>query len=109
MAESTKNPIECLNKEQSKDETNKIADIIVQPKDETKTVLKNKVPSKNPKKSTEIKVQPVKMAKESADSERIKNRISRNVAINRSFNSNSKLELLRYKIRYTNKIVIFFK
>ncbi|XP_060877352.1 supervillin isoform X3 [Metopolophium dirhodum] len=109
MAESTKNPIECLNKEQLKDETNKIADIIVQPKDETKTVLKNKVPSKNPKKSTEIKVQskaktkknpeikvqPVKMAKESADSERIKNRISRNVAINRSFNSNSKLELLR--------------
>jgi len=121
MAETTKNLIECLNKEQSKDETNETADIIVQPKDETETVLKKKVPSKNPKKSTEIKVQSkdktkknpeikvqsVKMAKESADNERVKNRISRNVAINRSFNSNSKLELLRYKIRYTNKIVVF--
>jgi len=123
MAESTKNPIECLNNDQSKDKTNKTTDIVVQPKDETKTVLKNKVSSKsNPKKSTEIKVhskdktkknpeikvQSAKIVKESTDNEYIKNRISRNVAINRSFNSNSKLELLRYKIRYTNKFVYFF-
>lgn len=115
MAESTKNPIECFNEEQSKDEMYKTANVIVQPKDETKIFLKNKVPLKNLKKSTEIKVQskdktkkipeikvqPVKIAKESADNERIKNRISRNVAINRSFNSNSKLVLLRYKIKYT--------
>lgn len=122
MAESTKNPIECLNKEKSKDKMNKTTDIIVQPKDEKKTVLKNKVSSKiNPKKNTEIKVQSkdktkknpeikvqsVKMVKESADGEYIKNRISRNVAINRSFNSNSKLELLRYKIKNTNKIGVF--
>lgn len=123
MAESTKNPIESLNNEQSKDKTNKTTDIIVQPKDETKAVLKNKVSSKNnPKKSSEIKVQSkdktkknpeikvqsAKMVKESADSENIKNRISRNVAINRSFNSNSKLELLRYKNKYTNKKLCFF-
>ena len=42
MADSTKNPIECLQKEQSKDEINKTADIMVQPKDEIKTVQKNK-------------------------------------------------------------------
>ncbi|XP_026814531.1 supervillin isoform X1 [Rhopalosiphum maidis] len=110
MAESTKNQVECL-KEQSKDWKNdKTSDIMIQPKDETKTILKNKVPSKNTqkkstevkiqpkdktKKNPEIKVQPVKTVKESTDSERTKNRISRNVAINRSFNNNSKLELLR--------------
>jgi len=47
------------------------------------------------KKIPEIKVQRVKSLKEPNDSERIKSHISRNVAINRSFNSNSKLELLR--------------
>lgn len=109
MAESTKNHVECL-KEQSKDEKDGQTSDMVHPKDDTKTVLKNKVSSKNSlkksteikiqskdktKKNPEIKVQPVKMVKESADSERTKNRISRNVAINRSFNSNSKLELLR--------------
>lgn len=47
------------------------------------------------KKIPEIKVQPVKSLKEPNDIERIKSRISRNVAINRSFNSHSKLELLR--------------
>jgi len=107
MAESTKIQIECL-KEQSKDD--KTSDIMIQPKDETKTILKNKAPSKNTlkkstdvkiqskdktKKNPEIKVQSVKTVKESTDSERTKNRISRNVAINRSFNNNSKLELLR--------------
>lgn len=49
------------------------------------------------KKIPEIIVdEPVKSLKEPNDIERIKSRISRNVAINRSFNSNSKLELLRY-------------
>lgn len=98
MAESTKNSFECL-KEQSKDETNIIPDTVVEQKQVSKTLQKNRVPSKNikvlPKDKTkipEIKVQPIKM---STDSECTKNRISRNVAINRSFNSNSKLELLR--------------
>jgi len=122
MAEPTKNPIECLNEEKLKDKMEKTTDITEQPKYETKTVLKNKAPSKNnakksteikvqskdkTKKNPEIKIQPVKIVKETTDGECIKNRISRNVALNRSFNSNSKLELLRYKIKITNKIVVF--
>ncbi|XP_050421245.1 supervillin isoform X2 [Adelges cooleyi] len=44
----------------------------------------------------EIKIQTAKPSKEPvADNERNKSRISRNVAINRSFNTNSKLELMR--------------
>lgn len=70
-------------KTQPKEKKKKYSEINVQTKDE-----KVKVP--------DIKVQPVKSLKEpTADIERLKNRISRNVAINRSFNSNSKLELLR--------------
>lgn len=48
------------------------------------------------KKTPDIKVQNVKSLKEPIDSaERLKSRISRNVAINRSFNTNMKLELLK--------------
>lgn len=74
-------PTECL-KEQPNDKMKKSPESNHQPKDE-----KSKIP--------EIKIQPVKSLKEPNDNERIKSRISRNVAINRSFNSNSKLELLR--------------
>lgn len=76
----TKNKIEIKNL--SKNEKNKSPEIKVKLKDETK-----KIP--------EIKVQSIKSLKVPSDNERTKNRISRNVALNRSFNSNSKLELLR--------------
>lgn len=53
-----------------------------------------RIQSKNEmKKTPEIKVTPIKSL--SAEAERTKSRISRNVAINRSFNTNSKLELLK--------------
>jgi len=109
MEEPTRKTSERL-KDQSKDEMKissevkihrkhdikKPSEIKIKPKGEmkkssdTKSKLKdemNKIP--------EIKVQPVKSLKEPNNSERTKNFISRNVAINRSFNSNSKLELLR--------------
>lgn len=54
---------------------------------------------KEPKDDTkkEVKVQSSKLLKEQADIERVKNHfsLSRNVALNRSFNTNSKLELLK--------------
>lgn len=92
MAEQTKKQTERL-KDQLKDETKKPSEI-KQPKEETKKM--SKVQSKvDGRKIPEIKVQPTKSSsKESNDLEH-KMRISRNVAINRSFNSNSKLELLR--------------
>lgn len=92
MADPTKKPTERL-KDQPKDEIRKPAEI-KQLKDEMKK--NHKVQSKvETKKIPEIKVQSTKLSKESNDIEQTKTRISRNVAINRSFNSNSKLELLR--------------
>lgn len=75
----------------------KVIEMKVQPKDDKKKTSEIKVPSKDEtKKNPEIKVQRVRSVKEPAtDNERTKNRISRNVAINRSFNTNSKLELLK--------------
>lgn len=67
-----------------------------QPKDKKKKYSEASVQTKDGKtKVPDIKVQPVKSVKEPNDIDRLKNRISRNVAINRSFNSHSKLELLR--------------
>lgn len=92
MAEPTKKLTERL-KDQLKDETKKPSDT-KQPKEETKKISKIQPKVEN-RKIPEIKVQPTKpSSKESNDIEH-KTRISRNVAINRSFNSNSKLELLR--------------
>lgn len=89
-----KNPHEIKIK--SKLETKKSQEIKVQPKDETDNNQKIKIqPTDERKKSLENHVQPIKSLKEPADIERIKNSISRNVALNRSFNTNSKLELLR--------------
>lgn len=108
MTETTKNLTERLKEEQSVDETIITTKMKSKSNGETRNKPENKVLSKNEinksseikvklkdglKKVPEIKVQPVK---ESADSEHTKSRISRNVAINRSFNTNSKLELLRY-------------
>lgn len=105
MAEQTKKPTERL-KDQPKDETKKTLEIkqlkdetkknpqIKQSKEETKKTSKVQSKVEN-RKIPEIKVQPTKSSsKESYDVEH-KTRISRNVALNRSFNSNSKLELLR--------------
>lgn len=109
MAESTKQTSERL-RVQSKDEMKKKSDIVIRPeevtrktsdiktkpKDETKKPSDIKIkPKDETRKIPEVKLQPVKSLKELNDSERTKNFISRNVAINRSFNSNSKLELLR--------------
>lgn len=108
MTETTKNLTERLKEEQSVDETIITTKMKSKSNGETRNKPENKVLSKNEinksseikvklkdglKKVPEIKVQPVK---ESADIEHTKSRISRNVAINRSFNTNSKLELLRY-------------
>lgn len=102
MAEQTKIPTACL-KEQLKCEKKKVPEIKIQPKDERKKISEVKAQTKDEKKKTpEIKIQTVKSSKEPADIERTKNRISRNVAINRSFNSNSKLELLRYESKYVH-------
>lgn len=91
MAEPTKKQTERL-KDQLKDEMKKPD--FKQPKEETKKISKV-LPKVENRKIPEIKVQLTKTSpKESNDIEH-KTRISRNVAINRSFNSNSKLELLR--------------
>lgn len=109
MEESTKKTSEHL-KEQSKDEMKKSSEVKAQrkhdikkpseikikPKEETKKSSDTKFKSKDEmKKIPEIKVQTVKSLNEPCNSERSKNFISRNVTLNRSFNSNSKLELLR--------------
>ncbi|XP_025422074.1 supervillin isoform X2 [Sipha flava] len=84
-------------KVQSKNDKKKTSEIRIQSRDNVKKSSDMKVPSKDEtKKNPEIKVQRVKSLKEPAvDNERAKNRISRNVALNRSFNTNSKLELLK--------------
>lgn len=84
-------------KVQSKDDKKKTSEIRINSRDDVKESSDMKVPSKDEsKKNPEIKVQRVKSLKEPAvDNERTKNRISRNVALNRSFNTNSKLELLK--------------
>lgn len=106
MTETPKKLTERL-KEQSEDETIIDTKIKSKLKGETRNKSENKVLSKNEiNKSSEIKVKlkdgmkkipdiKVQSVKEPSDSELSKTRISRNVAINRSFNTNSKLELLR--------------
>lgn len=89
-----KNPQEIKIK--SKQPTIKSPEIKIQPKDETDNNQEIKIqPTNNKKKIPENHIQPIKSLKEPADIERLKNSISRNVALNRSFNTNSKLELLR--------------
>lgn len=84
-------------KVQPKDDKKKTSVIKIHSREDVKKSFALKVPSKDEvKKNPEIKVQRVKSLKEPVvDYERIKNRISRNVALNRSFNTNSKLELLK--------------
>ncbi|VVC37081.1 ADF-H/Gelsolin-like domain,Villin/Gelsolin,Villin headpiece,Gelsolin-like [Cinara cedri] len=85
----------------SKNEKKKTSGIKVQSIDEINKISEKKIQLKEEmKKNPDIKVTPIKSL--SNESERTKNRISRNVAINRSFNTNSKLELLRQQ-KFGNK------
>lgn len=121
MAEKTnKIPTACLKEQQPTCEKKKIPEIKIQPKNERKKIISEiKAQTKDEKKKTpEIKIQTVKSSNEHADIERTKNRISRNVAINRSFNSSSKLELLRYmnpnyllnrkRLTFINNFIVFY-